>query len=188
MGRKLFTFNPVRNSLGLTFHQQAVQYPTDYAAKFNRNLILSGKSAAGEEWSPAFLKCADAIASVRLANNPKTGIPDNEFGAATESAGKGGALSIASIDSYSPTALGGWTPGGNGVNAWAAYRLPEATLCDRYLVHTKQAEAPLGWRLEGSNTGLDEDWANVHQVDNTGEWVSAGEQKEFVIPPETRGA
>ena len=188
MGRRLFSFNPPDQSVGTSYHSREIVHPPITPNRFIRNCVLDGKVYGVEDMFPAFLKGADAVS--HQGNHTYTGFDiyngeGNAFGDARASADLPGAKLIFFNKPLSATA---WTPGGNGANAWAAVRLPEATTCESYLIWTKSAEAPLGWRLEGSHTGNDADWVSVHQVDNSGAWAAAGEPKTFTIPPETRGA
>ena len=188
MGRRLFSFNPPDQSVGTSYHSREIVHPPITPNRFIRNCVLDGKVYGVEDMFPAFLKGADAVS--HQGNHTYTGFDiyngeGNAFGDARASADLTGAKLIFFNKQLSATA---WTPGGNGANAWAAVRLPEATTCESYLIWTKSAEAPLGWRLEGSHTGNDADWVSVHQVDNSGAWAAAGEPKTFTIPPESRGA
>ena len=188
MGRRLFSFNPPDQSVGTSYHSMEIVHPPITPNRFIRNCVLDGKVYGVEDMFPAFLKGADAVS--HQGNHTYTGFDiyngeGNAFGDARASADLPGAKLIFFNKPLSATA---WTPGGNGANAWAAVRLPEATTCESYLIWTKSAEAPLGWRLEGSHTGNDADWVSVHQVDNSGAWAAAGEPKTFTIPPESRGA
>ena len=188
MGRRLFSFNPPDQSVGTSYHSREIVHPPITPNRFIRNCVLDGKVYGVEDMFPAFLKGADAVS--HQGNHTYTGFDiyngeGNAFGDARASADLTGAKLIFFNKPLSATA---WTPGGNGANAWAAVRLPEATTCESYLIWTKSAEAPLGWRLEGSHTGNDADWVSVHQVDNSGAWAAAGEPKTFTIPPESRGA
>lgn len=177
---RMYGFRAPQERVGPRFFKSEQDFSNLNTGRFVRNLVLNGKTYGESDIVPAYLKTADLVPCQLVSQYSSVESQGNTcFGSVLSSAGV--AYGILSAEGY-----GSWSPGGNGVDSWVAVKLPEASLCESYLVRTTAAAAPLSWKLQGSLDG--ETWADLHVVDSTGQWASAGEDKSFTVPEESRGA
>lgn len=177
---RMYKFNAPQERVGPEFFTSEQDFSNVNAGRFVRNLVLDGKTYGESDIVPAYLKTADLVPCQLVSQYSTVESQGNTcYGRVLSSAGVADGI-------LSPEGYGSWAPGGNGVDSWVAVKLPEASLCESYLVRTTAAAAPLSWKLQGSLDG--ETWADLHVVDSTGQWAAAGEDKTFTVPEESRGA
>ncbi|WP_418420311.1 hypothetical protein [Alistipes indistinctus] len=176
----MYKFNAPQERVGPEFFTSEQDFSNVNTGRFVRNLVLNGKTYGESDIVPAYLKTADLVPCQLVSQYSTVESQGNTcYGRVLSSAGVAYGI-------LSPEGYGSWAPGGNGVDSWVAVKLPEASLCESYLVRTTAAVAPLSWKLQGSLDG--EAWADLHVVDSTGQWAAAGENKTFTVPEESRGA
>ena len=181
---RMYGFNAPHERVEPRFWKSTQDFSHVNAGPFVRNSVLSGMCYGDNFFVSSFLKSCDLV-------HPMCGYEDYEgtalsvYGGVADSVNS--AASLAAVKSvlapWNSSIV--WAPGGNGANSWIGVRLPEASLCESYLVASTASTCPLSWRLEGSLDGMS--WAVLHTVENTGVWGTSREEKVFTVPEESRG-
>lgn len=177
---RMFGFNAPHERMEPKFWKAALSYDNANVGRFLRNTVLDGMTYGMSDLIPSYLKTCDLVHPLCGSYN-SVNEPLGVYGGVTASAGVPSVLFI--IQHERTDAV--WTPGGNGMGAWFAVKLPENGLADRYLVESKASVCPLSWTLQGSLDGTA--WTDLHVVENTGVWTAGNEQKTFTIPEASRG-
>lgn len=182
---RTFGFKAPQERLGPRFFKSEQDYTNVNTGRFVRNSVLSGMTYGGNDLVPSFLKTCDAVHPL-CGSEDFDGVTQSCYGALLDSVNN--ATTKAAIKSVvQPWNTGVvWAPGGTGVDAWLAVRLPEVTLVESYVLVSTASTCPLSFKIQGSLDGST--WADLHIVENSGVWESGYTEKTFVIPEASRGA
>ena len=182
---RMYKFNAPQERVGPEFFTSEQDFSNVNAGRFVRNAVLSGMCYGGNDLVPSYLKTCDAVHPL-CGTEDFDGVAQSCYGALLDSVNN--ATTKAAIKSvcqpWNTSVV--WAPGGTGVDAWLAVKLPEATLVERYVLVSTATTCPLSWKLQGSLDGST--WADLHTVENSGVWESSYTEKVFTIPEESRGS
>ena len=182
---RVYGFKAPQERLGPQFFRSEQSFENANTGRFVRNAVLDGMTYGGNDLVPAFLKTCDAVHPL-CGTEDYDGVAQSCYGALLDSVNN--ATTKAAIKAgVQPWNTGvGWAPGGTGVDAWLAVRLPENTLIERYVLVSTATTCPLSFKIQGSLDGST--WADLHVVENSGVWESSYTEKVFTIPEEGRGS
>ncbi|MCD8234120.1 MAG: discoidin domain-containing protein [Cloacibacillus porcorum] len=182
---RVYGFKAPQERLGPQFFRSEQAFENANTGRFVRNAVLDGMTYGGNDLVPAFLKTCDAVHPL-CGTEDYDGVAQSCYGALLDSVNN--ATTKAAIKSVCQPWNTGvvWAPGGTGVDAWLAVRLPENTLIERYVLVSTATTCPLSFKIQGSLDGST--WADLHVVENSGVWESSYTEKVFTIPEEGRGS
>ena len=182
---RVYGFKAPQERLGPQFFRSEQAFENANTGRFVRNAVLDGMTYGGNDLVPAFLKTCDAVHPL-CGTEDYDGVAQSCYGALLDSVNN--ATTKAAIKSVCQPWNTGvvWAPGGTGVDAWLAVRLPENTLIERYVLVSTATTCPLSFKIQGSLDGST--WADLHVVENSGVWESSYTEKVFTIPEESRGS
>lgn len=181
---RIYGFNAPQERIEPKLWKSTQDFTHVNTGRFVRNAVLSGMCYGGNDLVPAFLKTCDAVHPL-CGTEDFDGVAQSCYGALLDSVNN--ATTKAAIKSvcqpWNTSTV--WAPGGTGVDAWLAVKLPEATLVERYVLVSTATTCPLSFKIQGSLDGST--WADLHTVENSGVWESSYTEKVFTIPEESRG-
>ena len=182
---RMYKFNAPQERVGPEFFTSEQDFSNVNAGRFVRNAVLSGMCYGGNDLVPSYLKTCDAVHPL-CGTEDFDGVAQSCYGALLDSVNN--ATTKAAIKSvcqpWNTSVV--WAPGGTGVDAWLAVKLPEAALVERYVLVSTATTCPLSFKVQGSLDGST--WADLHTVENSGVWESSYTEKVFTIPEESRGS
>lgn len=182
---RIYGFNAPQERIEPRFYRSTQDFTHVNTGRFVRNAVLSGMCYGGNDLVPSYLKTCDAVHPL-CGTEDFDGVAQSCYGALLDSVNN--ATTKAAIKSvcqpWNTSVV--WAPGGTGVDAWLAVKLPEATLVERYVLVSTATTCPLSFKIQGSLDGST--WADLHTVENSGVWESSYTEKVFTIPEESRGS
>lgn len=140
-----FSFNIPHENVETKYHTSIQHYDNVNTGRFLRNCVIDSKTYNNNDLVPAYIKTADLVPCQLASTYSSVEYQANTCYGLVQSSDDS-AYSILSADNY-----GSWIPEDNGINSWISVKLPEADICESYLIRTASNKAPLSWKLQGSN-------------------------------------